>query len=216
MLSIQIPTTHHRKAYLDSLIEELKRQARPYGDKIEIIYSIDDKTMPLAEKRSILYNSTSMPYSVQWDDDDWIHPLGIFHIMNELKHSPDSVSYRMIQEFDGKPNENLPGRISITDFRKRYALRKENEFGFNVVEPTNCKCVIKTEICKNVIKELDLSTRWGEDGDFGRVLYKKKLLKVERYIDKQIYWYLNLTGEAFTRLRYSNTPATDKKKYTLL
>lgn len=216
MLSIQIPTTYQRKAYLDTLIEEFKRQARPYGNKIEIIYSIDDKTMPLAEKRSILYNSTSMPYSVQWDDDDWIHPLGIFHIMNELKYLPDSVTYRMVQEFDGKPNESIPGKLSITDFRKRYPLRRENEFGFDFVEPTQTKCVIKTEICKNVIKELDPTTRWGEDGDFGRVLYRKKLLKVERYIDKHIYWYLNLTGEPFTRLRYRKSTTNDEEKKTLL
>ena len=84
MLSIQIPTIYQRKPYFDALVEEFKRQARPYGDKIEIIYNIDDKTIPIVQKRKMLYESTNMPYSVQWDDDDWIHPMGIYHIMNEL------------------------------------------------------------------------------------------------------------------------------------
>ncbi len=216
MLSIQIPTIYQRKPYFDALVEEFKRQARPYGDKIEIIYNIDDKTIPIVQKRKMLYESTNMPYSVQWDDDDWIHPMGIYHIMNELKYNPDSVSYRMAQEFDGKPNESIPGKLLITDFRKKYPLRRLNEFGFDIIEPTNCKCVVKTEHCRNVIKELDLTERWGEDGQFGRVLYKKKLLKIERYIDKQIYWYLNLTGEPFTRLRYKKVTTNDEGKKTLL
>ena len=216
MLSIQIPTIYQRKPYFDALVEEFKWVARTYWGNIEIIDNIGDKTSRMVQKRKMRYESTNMPYSVQWDDDDWIHPMGIYHRMNELKYNPYSVSYRMVQEFDCKPNYSIPGKLLITDFRKKYPLRRLNEFGFDIIEPTNCKCVVKTEHCRNVIKELDLTERWGEDGQFGRVLYKKKLLKIERYIDKHIYWYLNLTGEPFTRLRYKKVTTNDEGKKTLL
>lgn len=202
MLSIQIPTTISRSHVFKPLLAELKRQAEPYGDKVEILHLLDEKEMPLGQKRRLLYEMSSMPYSVQWDDDDWIHPLGIRHIMNELEHKPDAVAYRMVQEFDGKPNESIPGKMLICDFRKRYAERWENRYGFDIVEPTNCKCVIKTDIALEAWKDIPDNTRFGEDGMMGRIMYKKRLIKVERYIDKHIYWYLNLTGDAFGFWRY--------------
>ena len=202
MLSIQIPTIISRSHLFKPLLYELRRQAEPYGDKIEIIHLLDEKDMPLGQKRRLLYEMSSMPYSVQWDDDDWIHPLGISHIMKELEHKPDSVAYRMVQEFDGKPAESIPGKMLICDFRKRYAERWLDKYGFDVVEPTNCKCVIKTDIALEGWKDIPDETRYGEDGMLGRSLYKKKLLKVERYIDKHIYWYLNLSGEPFGEYRY--------------
>ena len=51
-------------------------------------------------------------------------------------------------------------------------------------------------------KDIPDTTRFGEDGMMGRIMYKKRLIKVERYIDKHIYWYLNLTGDAFGFWRY--------------
>ena len=202
MLSIQIPTIESRSFVFKPLLQELQRQAAPFGDKVEILHLSDDKKMPLGKKRRLLYEMSSMPYSVQWDDDDWIHPLGIFHILKELEHKPDTVAYRMVQEFDGKPNESIPGKMLICDFRKRYAQRWLDKYGFDVVEPTNCKCVIKTDIALEAWKDIPDSTRYGEDGMMGRIMYKKKMIKVERYIDKHIYWYLNLSGEPFGRQRY--------------
>lgn len=90
----------------------------------------------------------------------------------------------------------------ICDFRKRYAQRMENMYGFDVVEPTNCKCVVKTDIALKAWKDIPDDTRFGEDGMFGRIIYKNKLIRVERYIDKHIYWYLNLSGLPFGEYRY--------------
>lgn len=202
MLSIQIPTVESRSFVFEPLLQELQRQAAPFGDKVEILHLSDDKKMPLGKKRRLLYEMSSMPYSVQWDDDDWIHPLGIFHILKELEHKPDTVAYRMASEFDGNPNENIPSKMGTCDFRKIYAQRWLDTYGFDAVEPTNCKCVIKTDIALEAWKDIPDSTRFGEDGMMGRIMYEKKMIKVERYIDKHIYWYLNLSGEPFSRQRY--------------
>ncbi len=70
MLSIQIPTTISRSHVFNPLLAELKRQAEPYGDKVEILHLLDEKEMPLGKKRRLLYEMSTMPYSVQWDDDD--------------------------------------------------------------------------------------------------------------------------------------------------
>ena len=74
MLSIQIPTVESRLFVFKPLLQELQRQAAPFGDKVEILHLSDDKKMPLGKKRRLLYEMSSMPYSVQWDDDDGIHP----------------------------------------------------------------------------------------------------------------------------------------------
>lgn len=203
MLSILIPTIHNRQHVFEPLMKELQRQCEPFGDKIEILFLRDDKTMTLATKRAELYDMSTKKYSVQWDDDDWIHPLGIELIMKEIEQfQPDSVSYKMVQEFDGKPHESIPGKMLICDFKKRYAQRWLDKFGFDIVEPTNTKCVIKTDIARKISKLIPSQTRYGEDSIFGRELYKSKLLKVESYIDKHIYWYLNRTGDPFGRWRY--------------
>ena len=202
MLSIQIPTINSRKNVFETLLQELKRQAKPFGDKVEILYMTDDKEMAVMQKRRLLYEMSSKPYSVQWDDDDWIHPYGISLIMKELEHKPDSVSYRMIQEFDGSPEKNIPGKLLIYDFRNKYKESMRNRYGFDFVEPTCPKCVIKTDIAIWAANQVPDETRFGEDGMFGKILYEHKKLKVERYIDKHIYWYLNLSGEQFGMHRY--------------
>ncbi|MAD24785.1 MAG: hypothetical protein CMO44_11515 [Verrucomicrobiales bacterium] len=202
MLSIQIPTITSRKHVFEPLLQELKRQATPFGDKVEILHMTDNKEMPTMQKRRLLYEMTSKPYSVQWDDDDWIHPLGISLIMKELEHNPDSVSYRMIQEFDGSPTENIPGKLLVCDFRKKYKESMLNKYGYDFVEPTCPKCVIKTDIAVWAANQVPDETRYGEDGMFGKILFEHKKLKVERYIDKHIYWYLNLSGEPFGKHKY--------------
>ena len=47
---------------------------------------------------------------------------------------------------------------------------------------------------------LPANQRYGEDGDFGKEVVR--LLKKEIYIDKHIYWYLNLSGEEYSKKRY--------------
>ena len=200
MLSIQIPTIVSRSHIFKPLLTELKRQSKPFGNKIEILHLLDEKEMPLAEKRRRLYEMSSMPYSVQWDDDDWIHPIGINLIMNALTSNPDCVTYRMISEFDGIPHLRKPGHIHRTDFRRRYKKRDTNVHGFDVVHPPCNKNVIRTDIAIKASNMLPANQRYGEDGDFGKEVVR--LLKKEIYIDKHIYWYLNLSGEEYSKKRY--------------
>ena len=200
MLSIQIPTVISRSHVFKPLLNEMKRQSEPFGEKIEIIHLLDEKELPLAEKRRRLYEMSSMPFSVQWDDDDWIHPLGIQLIMKALDEKPDCVTYRMISEFDGIPQLRQPGHLHITDFRRRYKRRAVNVAGFDVVHPPCNKNVIKTDLAIQASNALPQTQRFGEDGDFGMEVVD--LLKKEIYIDKHIYWYLNLSGDEWGSFRY--------------
>jgi len=200
MLSIQIPTIVSRSHIFKPLLAELKRQSKPFGNKIEILHLIDEKEMPLAEKRRKLYEMSSMPYSVQWDDDDWIHPIGINLIMNALSSKPDCVTYKMISEFDGIPHRRKLGHIHRTIFKRKYKKRASNVDGFDVVHPPCNKNVIRTDLAIKASKMIPQDQRFGEDGDFGKEVVR--LVKKENFIDKHIYWYLNLSGEKWTKERY--------------
>ena len=50
MLSIQIPTTVSRYHVFNALLAEVKRQAEPFGGKVEIIFLSAQKEMPLGMK----------------------------------------------------------------------------------------------------------------------------------------------------------------------
>ena len=200
MLSIQIPTIVSRSHVFKPLLAELKRQSEPFGDKIEILHLTDEKEMPIAQKRTNLYEMSSMPYSVQWDDDDWIHPIGINLIMNALSSKPDCVTYKMISEFDGIPQKRQPGPLHRTIFRRKYKKAARNVDGFDIVHPPCNKNVIRTDLAIKASKMLPQTQRYGEDGDFAKEVVR--LVKKEIFIDKHIYWYLNLSGEEWSRERY--------------
>jgi hypothetical protein len=204
MLSIQIPTVDRRSHVFEPLYYELKRQAAPFGNDIEILYLSDDGTMPLARKRSLLYEMSTKPYSVQWDDDDWIHPLGIFNIMKGVVKQPDCICYRMISEFQGRAEYRETGYLRVTDFRRRYkVLMKKTEsphLPYDECHPPSNKCVIRTDLARKAANSINPNQRYGEDGDFAKEVVKS--LKTEYYIDMGLYWYLNTSGDAWGPQRY--------------
>jgi glycosyltransferase involved in cell wall biosynthesis len=200
MLSIQIPTVEQRKITFRKLYTELKEQSKPYGNDIEIIYLRDNKELPIGEKRNKLYEMATKKYSLQYDDDDWIHKNGIELIMNELYRDVDCFTYNY--------------KVHLDD--GRYIYREKNSFGvdyikqknfngFNNVHPPTPKCIFKTSLARQV--KLDENLRYGEDGFFAIGI--KPLINSSFHIDKYIYEYKNLSGESFDDpARYGMTEKT--------
>ena len=195
MLSILIPTIENRKPYFQKLFGEMKRQSEPWGDDIEILFYMDNKEMPIGEKRILLYEMATKEYSVQWDDDDWIHPDGIKLIMEQLKYGCDCVTYRWYFNLHGEPH--------IRDFGLKYdKVYEDGRFGYQHVSAPSPKCPIKTTIARkigNLWQGFD-KVRYGEDGIFAEVIHHH--LKTERHIDDLIYLYMGLSNETWTPDRY--------------
>jgi glycosyltransferase involved in cell wall biosynthesis len=195
MLSILIPTVEKRRPYFEKLLGEMKRQAEPWGDDIEILFHLDNKEMPLGEKRMRLYQRATKEYSVQWDDDDWIHPDGIRIIMEQLKYDCDCITYRWYFNLDGKPH--------IRNFGLQYdRVYEDGRDGYHQVSAPNPKCPIKTSIARKIGDLLpDFGQlRYAEDAIFSETIYP--YLKTERHIDDLIYLYIGMSNEKWDPDRY--------------
>jgi hypothetical protein len=118
-------------------------------------------------------------YSLQVDDDDWLHPLAMPYIIDELKEDPDCVGYKELCIFDGK-------RVESSNFSIKYPGWLDNYDGFNHVRTPFFKTPIKTRICLQCpIPDI----RFGEDHEFAKMV--QPLLSKENYIDEFIYYYIN-------------------------
>lgn len=202
LLSIQIPTTIDRDKQYALLEEEIRNQCVAMGEEplegfehapgfggwrsvgIEFMYYRDNKELSIGEKRDRMYRASTAKYSVQWDSDDWICEGGIKLMMDALRqHAPSCLGYRESVMING---EYFPSNIShrYDDWSEggdldHFHYRRTNFF----------KTPILTSVCQVV--GVDHSLRYGEDHDFARRI--KPWLKIEQYIDKEIYLYRHLS-----------------------
>lgn len=189
LLSILIPTTVDRRNEFLKLKEEFKRQVSEGGfaDSVEIKWLEDNKQMSVGAKRDLLYKSAKGKYSLQWDSDDWIHPLGIKLILEAAKQGADCITYQEHCAMDGEikfsnfsleyPDWNGEGNNVLSD-------------GFHFQRTPFFKTPILTSICQEAgVGDI----RWSEDHDFARRI--KPLLKTEAHIPEFIYLYQHSSTE---------------------
>lgn len=179
LLSVLIPTVLERAPQFHKLKQHIFHQLIDYEltDIVEIIHLQDNKELTIGEKRNRLYRMANGLYSVQIDDDDWLHPQAIPYIVDELKDNPDCVGYKELCIFDGK-------RVESSNFSIRYPGWMDNHDGFNHVRTPFFKTPIKTRLCLQCpIPPI----RFGEDHEFAKAI--QPLLSTENYIDEFIYIY---------------------------
>lgn len=179
ILSILIPTVLERADQFDKLRQHIICQLMDYDleDDVELLHIQDNKEMTIGEKRNKLYRKAKGMYSLQVDDDDWLHPQAIPLIVNELRKYPDCVGYKELCIYDGK-------RVESSNFSKRYGGWADNVDGFNHVRTPFFKTPIKTRICLQCPIP---AVRFGEDHEFAKAIYP--LIETEQYIDEFIYIY---------------------------
>jgi len=184
LLTILIPTIISRKECFDELVEELKKQSKPYGNQIEIISLCDNKEISIGEKRNKLNAMANGKYVVQWDDDDWICEDGIDLIIEGINKDVDCITY------DAPFNKKglLEGRLYSYSTQYYYSYDKNIDTFF--LSPDQ-KCVIKKEIVDKVkFKEI----RYQEDLQF---LYDiNPYLNTEYRIEKNVYFNLNRSNDS--------------------
>jgi hypothetical protein len=189
LLTIAIPTIEQRKDVFEELYNELKRQAKPYGEKIEIIYLSDNKEISIGKKRQLLNEMANGKYVVHWDDDDWIKENAIDMIMEGIESDCDVISYNFFA--------NVPEGFPRHSYNHYYSI----QYDFNPIIDDKKKCifispsinnVIKTKIAKSV-KFYDI--RYQEEAHYRKHI--KPLLKTEYHIDEFLYLYLNKTHEGY-------------------
>jgi hypothetical protein len=190
LLTIAIPTVEERKNLFNELYNELKKQSESYGEQIEIIYLCDNKEISIGKKRQLLNEMSNGKYTVQWDDDDWIHKNGVEMIMEGIKSDCDVISYNIYS--------NVPEGDVIHSYNQYYSIKFDNYPQINHTTKSafftpSQKQVIKTEIV-NKVKFYDI--RYQEDVYFRDNI--KSYLKTEYYIDEFLYLYLNKSREDYS------------------
>ena len=193
LLSILIPTLTRRKETFIKLKTEIEKQSLPFKDNIEIIELEDEGELTIGRKRNLLYEMAKGKYSVQWDDDDWIHENTIELIMNALDLNVDCITF---DEYD---------LVNSKFYKTNYSLKNEYEVydknGYGILKAPYPKCVIKTELARKI--KFNENIKYAEDYHWS--VQMKHILKSEYHIDEFIYIYSNLANEnANVKIRYSD------------
>lgn len=190
LLSILIPTTTEREECFNKLINEFVRQTSELDDIdcVEILYDKTGKEVTVGEKREKLYQKANGKYSLQFDDDDWIHPQGLQLIIEALKNNPD-VDCVTYEEYINKDGIEYTSRHSLEYQGWSGDWDKLLPSGYNFHRCPYFKSVIKTEIARSVAIE---KIRFGEDHHFALDLIGK--LNSEVHIPEKIYHYIHISS----------------------
>lgn len=191
LLSILIPTVIGREELFNGLLNELTFQIQrdDLEGIVDIDWECDNKEISIGKKRNLLYQRAKGEYSIMWDDDDYIHKEGLKLIVEALQSKPCCVTFQELCQIDGV--------IKHSNFSLQYPDWHDNPSwpeGFHYARTPFFKCVIRTDLCKQVGVE-DL--RFGEDHVFAQKI--KPLLKHEVYIPHPIYHYIHWSSDHNSR-----------------
>jgi hypothetical protein len=183
LLSILIPTVYGRESELNKLLDRIKlcNSLVPHDTDIQVIVERDNKEMSIGEKRELLYRRASGLFSWQIDDDDSISEDALAEIFKAIEQEPDCITFEESVTIDGK--------YSRSNFSLKYKEWKGDgntllEDGFQYQRSPFYKCVIKTEIARNVPFP---KIRYNEDEQWSILLMP--YISSEVHIDKQLYIY---------------------------
>lgn len=188
LLSIQIPTVVGREKSFNDLYAFINYQITKHRlqDDVEVIYQKDNKQMSIGDKRQALYLMADAEYSVQIDDDDYVHNDYVKLICDQLtwlkdtkRPLPDCIGYYEKCYINGVESEST--------ISNKYFDWAELSNGNHIRTPF-FKTPIKTEICLQVgVNDM----RFGEDHDFARRI--KPLLINEVFIYEYMYIYRHVS-----------------------
>src|SRR5882757_8652746 len=178
ILSVLIPTVIGRERSFGSLIDEFRSQIGAYDlfDVVEVMVARDNKEITIGKKRENLYKFAKGLYSVQWDDDDFIHPKGLQLIVDALKSNPEipCVTY--------KESCMMNGIYKSSNHSITYFQWMDNSDGYDYVRCPFYKDVIRTDIAR-LVPFPDI--RYNEDEQWSMAL--REFLNAEIHINEEVY-----------------------------
>lgn len=98
LLSVLIPSIIEREAKLGRLMEVLAKQADP---RLEVLVYLDDRTVPLGEKRNDLMRRAEGRFLCHIDDDDCVTADFFEKLLPKLQYDCDLIAYNASVIFNG-------------------------------------------------------------------------------------------------------------------
>jgi len=189
LLSIQIPTILGREKLFNELYSFITHQINRdrFKDVVEVIACKDNKQLSIGAKRQRLYEMADAKFSVQVDDDDWLHNQYVKKVLFAIHAYPDCITY--------KEHCFIDGRIELSNFSLNYSDWASFKTGrIKHARTPFFKTPIKTDLClRTGVNDM----RFGEDHDFAKRI--KPILKTEVHIDEFMYIY-----------RHTSTPHNER------
>lgn len=178
-LSILVPTIPSRRnthllASMDMLYSQLEALPKTKQDQVEILYLMDNKTMPLGTKRNLMYEIAQGKYVTIVDDDDRVADDYIETLLEATKQDTDVINFVVEVSIDGGATKPC-----------YYSIKNDNR---NAPEayyrtPNHISCIRRSII--RLIENPDES--YGEDFILSKSI--TPFLKTEYNIDKVLYYY---------------------------
>ena len=175
-LSILVCTTDSRVGnFLPVIVDELTNQAK--GKPVEVLWLGDNTKRTVGEKRNNLIDVSNGEYFAFVDDDDRVAPTYIDDLLRQVNKNPDLVVFMAYRRHNGKNDRPVHYDISY--------LRDENKESRYQRRPNHLMCWKKSKVSKVRFRGLN----FGEDGDWSERVVNLCDIKVQKKINKILYYY---------------------------
>lgn len=181
LLTICVPTIEGREAKFERLWSELKKQSKPFGADVQLIFEKDNKEISIGQKRQNMLLKSRGKFTQMFDDDDMPAPDMVHTWMWIIKNKPGITHIGFIEDCSGGDF----GKSTLVDRSAKYADWGDNVNGFKHVRTPDNKNPILTSLCIAAGGYNDM--RYGEDHDFSKRVMK--FLSNEAYVNKSMYYY---------------------------
>lgn len=181
LFSILITSIPERFSNLSQIYKKIEDQIKKnnYGDKVEILAFVDNKTRSIGHKRQDLINASEGKFLAFLDDDDLISENYIEEIISAIEENPnvDVIS------FNQEAKIGLDNPVIVY-----FGLQYENtEYipGLPMYRKPFHMCAWNSKLAK-ATEFKDIS--WAEDWHWIKELCSKA--KTEKHIDKILHYYI--------------------------
>lgn len=179
LLSILIPTIDGREKYFQRITEKLTRQIIKVGvEKVQLLFFKDKRgEHTTGHKRNVLLQQATGKFVVFVDDDDDVSPDYVQQIVATIQNNPhiDAIGINGVYTDNNKQMPFETGKRWGWDTVNGYYVRYINH-----ISPIKREIAIQIKFPDKTI---------GEDYEYTMELKRSGLIKNDKVIKKQIYYY---------------------------
>ena len=174
ILSILTPAIPRRLTQLATLSDEIARQI---GDlPVEHLALVDNMQRTVGLKRQALLDSALGEYVIYLDDDDWITPAYVSHLVAACQRGRDVITF--------KQRATINGKVGHIDFRLNAPADCPWQEGMTVTRKPWHVCAWKRDLVKDCLYP-DIND--GEDIIWCQ--QARQMIKTETHIDAELHHY---------------------------